>query len=198
MKQILFATTNATKAKRFSKGLLEKGIEVLCLRDLSLTSSVVEDGKDVMENARLKALDGFSKSHLPTIGMDDSLYLENVPDNLQPGLFVRRVNGKVLSDAEMIEHYVGLVKKYGTNGRLNSKWIYGLVCISQSGKVSEFSWVKDDFYMVDVPSKKIDAGYPLNSISKYKSDGLYFTERSVSDTDSEQAVVDFIASHIDK
>ena len=42
--------------------------------------------------------------------MDDSLYLENVPEDEQPGLFVRRVDGKVLEDDEMIEHYISLVK----------------------------------------------------------------------------------------
>ena len=31
MKQILFAIGNQSKAKRFSKGLLDKGIEVLSL-----------------------------------------------------------------------------------------------------------------------------------------------------------------------
>ena len=45
--------------------------------------------------------------------MDDTLYLEGVPDELQPGLFLRRVNGKALNDEEMIEYYTSLVKKYG-------------------------------------------------------------------------------------
>ena len=42
--------------------------------------------------------------------MDDTLYIEGVPKDLQPGLFVRRVNGKSLTDEEMIEHYTNLVK----------------------------------------------------------------------------------------
>lgn len=37
MKQILFATGNQSKAKRFSKGLLDKGIEVLSLKDLGIS-----------------------------------------------------------------------------------------------------------------------------------------------------------------
>lgn len=37
---------------------------------------------------------------MPCMGMDDTLYLEGVPDDLQPGLFVRRVNGKSLTDEE--------------------------------------------------------------------------------------------------
>ena len=42
--------------------------------------------------------------------MDDALYLENVPEEKQPGLYVRRVEGKELDDEEMIEHYTKLVK----------------------------------------------------------------------------------------
>ena len=60
--------------------------------------------------------------------------------------------------------------------------------------------LKDDFYMVDKPSDKINPGYPLNSISKYKKLDKYFTD--VTDEDmkllevNEDDVVDFIASHI--
>ena len=36
MKQIIFATGNPTKAKRFSKGLMEHNIEVLSLRDIGI------------------------------------------------------------------------------------------------------------------------------------------------------------------
>ena len=36
MKQIIFATNNPTKAKRFSKSLLEKEINVISLRDIGI------------------------------------------------------------------------------------------------------------------------------------------------------------------
>lgn len=112
MKQILFATSNETKTKRFSKGLLEKGIEVLTLKDLGIQLQVEENGKNAIENALIKARETYKIAQMPVIGMDDSLYLENVPDDIQPGLFVRRVNGKTLTDEEMLEYYTSLVKKY--------------------------------------------------------------------------------------
>ena len=55
MKQLLFATGNETKAKRFSKGLLEKDIEVLTLKDINSEIDVEENGKNAVENAYLKA-----------------------------------------------------------------------------------------------------------------------------------------------
>lgn len=55
MKQVLFATGNPTKAKRFSEGLLKKGIEVLSLKDINIELEIEENGKDAIENALLKA-----------------------------------------------------------------------------------------------------------------------------------------------
>lgn len=134
MKQIIFATSNATKSKRFSKGLKELGIEVLSLKDIDVKLDIEEDGSTAIENALLKARACYKKTKKPCMGMDDTLYMEGVPEDMQPGLFVRRVNGKNLTDEEMIEHYTNLVKKYGINGRINCKWIYGLAVINEIRK----------------------------------------------------------------
>lgn len=200
MKRIVFATNNPSKAKRFSKGLLERGIEVVSLKDLNINLHVDENGKDAIENARIKARACYEKTHMPTIGMDDTLYLENVPEDKQPGLFVRRVNGKTLTDEEMIEHYIHLVKQYGKDGRLNCKWIYGMVLIDEDGHESTYTWSKGNFYMVDVASNTLNPGYPLNSISKYKNIDKYFTEITDEDMhflkEDESDVIDFIAKNI--
>ena len=200
MKQIIFATSNATKSKRFSKGLKELGIEVLSLKDIDVKLDIEEDGSTAIENALLKARACYKKTKKPCMGMDDTLYMEGVPEDMQPGLFVRRVNGKNLTDEEMIEHYTNLVKKYGINGRINCKWIYGLAVINENGEKTTYSWFKDDFYMTSSRSDKINPGYPLNSISKYKKLDKYFTEVTLEDMKlievNEDDVVDFIANHI--
>ena len=200
MKKVVFATGNQSKSKRFSEGLLKKDIEVLSLKDLQITLDVEENGENAIENARIKARACYQKTHMPTIGMDDNLYLENVPDDMQPGMFVRGVNGKTLNDDEMIEHYVGLVKQYGKNGILNSKWIYGMVVIDENGNESTYSWSKGNFYMTDIVSDKINPGYPLNSISKYKAVDKYFTDELTEEEKelinvSEDDVVEFIADN---
>lgn len=200
MKKIVFATGNPTKAKRFSKGLSEYDIEVLSLKDLNLDLDIEEDGKDAISNALIKARECYKKTNMPTIGMDDTLYLENVPDEKQPGLFVRRINGKTLNDEEMLEYYTNLVKQYGTNGKLSCKWVYGLAVIDSYGNESTYTWSKDNFYMVDVISGKINPGYPLNSISKYKVIDKYFTEVTSEELKliqvNEDDVVNFIKEHI--
>ena len=200
MKQIIFATSNESKSKRFSKGLKELGIEVLSLKDIDVNLDVEEDGSTAIENALIKARECYRKTRRPSMGMDDTLYMEGVPKDLQPGLFVRRVNGKNLTDEEMIEHYTNLVKEYGKDGRINCKWIYGLAVINEKGEEATYTWSKDDFYMVSTRSDKINPGYPLNSISEYKKLDKYFTEVTLEDMKlievNEDDVVDFIASHI--
>lgn len=200
MKKVLFATSNISKVNRFQEKLKERGIELISLKDLNLSLEVEENGKDAVENAVLKAREAYKITKMPVIAMDDNLYLENVSNENQPGLFVRRVNGKVLNDAEMIEHYTNLVKQFGRDGHLNSKWVYGLCCIDKEGNINTYSWEKDGFYLVEKPSLKINPGYPLNSISKYKKIDKYFTDVTEDDLlkvqVNEDHVVDFICRHV--
>ena len=82
MKQIIFATSNESKAKRFSKGLKELGIEVLSLKDIEVNLDVKEDGNTAIENALIKARECYRKTKMPSMGMDDTLYIEGVPKDL--------------------------------------------------------------------------------------------------------------------
>ena len=99
--------------------------------------------------------------------MDTNLYIEGLPEEKQPGTHVRRVNGKRLNDDEMIKHYTNLVKLYGIDGKLTCRWVYGMAVIN-NGKESTYTWSKEDFYMVDKPSDKMNTGYPLNTLSVNK------------------------------
>lgn len=199
MKKILFATGNPTKAKRFSEGLLKKGIQVITLKDLNIELEVEENGKDAIENALIKARAYYKATGITTFAMDDNLFLENVPEEKQPGMYVRRVNGKRLTDEEMIEYYSNLAKEYGIDGKLTCRWIYGMAIIND-GKESTYTWSKEDFYLVDKPSNIINPGYPLNTISMNKKLNKYFTEITEEDKiliqEDESDVVDFIAKNV--
>ena len=94
MREILFAIGNKSKAKRFTKGLLEHDIKVLTLEDININIEVEENGSTAIENALIKARAYAKETSLPVFAMDDTLYIDNIPDDKQPGLFVRRVNGK--------------------------------------------------------------------------------------------------------
>lgn len=199
MKQALFATGNPSKAKRFAKGLQENGIEVITLKDIDIEVEVEENGKNAIENAILKARAYSKVVNIPVFAMDDNLYLENVPEEKQPGMYVRRINGKRLTDDEMIEHYSNLVKEYGINGKLTCRWVYGMAVIN-NGEETTYTWSKEDFYMVDKPSNKINPGYPLNTISINKKLNKYFTDITEEDKailqEDESDVVKFIINSL--
>ena len=195
MKKVLFATGNESKAKRFKDGLLRNGIELITIKDIDEDIEVSEDGKDAIENALIKARAYAKVLDIPVFAMDDSLYIDNIPDDKQPGLYVRRVNGKRLSDEEMLTYYSNLAHEYGEDGKLTCRWVYGIAVIN-NGVESTYTWNKDDFYIVDKLSDKIDPGYPLNTISINKKLNKYFTDMTKEDYDSvkedESDVVEFL------
>ncbi len=202
MEEIYFATGNASKGKRFEEGLLKHDIKTRTLKDLGISLDVDENGTTPIENARIKARGLYDLIKKPSMGMDDNLYLEGVPKDKQPGMFVRRVNGKTLNDEEMLKHYLGLVKEYGKDGILNAKWVYGLVVINSLGEESSYTWEKSNIYMVDKLSDKINPGYPLNSITKLKIVDKYLTDITKEDKEktkvNEDDVVDFIVKSLKK
>lgn len=162
MKKVLFATTNPAKVKKYKELLAEKGINLITLNDLDFKIDVDETGKDAIENAYIKAKAYYDKVKIPTIGMDNNLFIEELPANEQPGTHVRRINGKELNDDEMIEYYTKLVNAHG--GKLTAKWVYGMV-ICNSDNVEKISWSKDKFYFIDKSCDKRNPGYPLDSIT---------------------------------
>ena len=160
MKEILFATGNASKVARFREKLLKRGIALKSLKDTDINIDVEENGTTAIENATIKAKAYYEATKITTMAMDDTMYIEDIPEDKQPGVFVRRVNGKRLNDEEMIDYYTDLVKTYGKDGKLKTKWILGMVII-KDGKISTYTDVTDEYYLVDTPAKGIKEGYPL-------------------------------------
>ncbi len=178
--EALFATTNPAKIKIYADKLEKHGIKLHTLADMNIEDIVEENGKNSIENAIIKAKGFYEYAKIPTIAMDNSLYIEGISDEDQPGTHVRRVHGKRLTDAEMIVYYTNLVKKYGKN--LNAKWIYGMA-IYDGNDLKTFNWSKGDFYFVEKPSPILNEGYPLDSISIVPDTGKYFVDLTREEKD---------------
>ncbi len=195
MKKVLFATSNESKVNRFREGLLKRGIEIISLNDLDKEVDIEENGKNAIENALIKARSYSNIVDIPVFAMDDNLYIEDIPSDKQPGMYVRRVNGKRLSDEEMIDYYSNLAHVYGKGGKLTCRWVYGIAVINDK-KEETYTWSKEDFYIVENRSDKINPGYPLNSISVNKRLNKYFTDMTEEDKndtrETEEDVIDFL------
>lgn len=199
MKEILFATGNESKVNRFKEKLLEKGILLKSLKDININLEVEENGKTAIENAEIKAKAYYDATKMTTMAMDDTMYIDNIPEDKQPGVFVRRVNGKRLNDEEMIEYYTNLVKTYGKDRKLNTKWILGMVII-KDGKISTYTDTTSEYYLVDTPAKDMIEGYPLSSIlvnRKVNKYDIYLSEEDKKICQVDDAgFIDFIEKTI--
>ncbi len=197
--KVLFATTNPAKIKKYAEKLKKRNIEVLTIKDLGINLKPNEIGKNAIENAYIKAKAYYDTTKITSIGMDNNLYIEELPAEKQPGTHVRRVNGKELSDDEMIKYYCSLVNEYG--GKLTAKWVYGIV-IYDGKQPKEYSWTKNHFYLVDKPCEKRNPGYPLDSMSIMPECNKYFVDLTEEDKNQnkenyrEDDVIDFIVNNI--
>lgn len=197
--KVLFATTNPAKVKKYAEELKKRNVEIITIKELGINLNVEENGKNAIENACIKAKAYYDATGITTIGMDNNLFIEELPDEKQPGTHVRRINGKELTDEEMIEYYTNLVKEYG--GKLTPKWVYGMVIYNGKEK-KEYRWSKSNYYFVDKPCEKRNSGYPLDSISIVPEYNKYLVEltdeerRKINNKNNEEAVIRFIVNNI--
>ena len=178
---VLFATHNKSKLNHYKKELECLGVNVLSLDDLSIDYDVNEVSLDTRENAVKKATEYYKIAKIPTISVDDGLIFDNVPDKLQPGPYVRRIDGvNASTDEELLMHYSKIVKDYGVNGKLNGKWVKGIAVVKSEDDISSLSFNVEKIF-VDKISDKRHEGYPLDSMSITP----YFNKYTVDLTEEE-------------
>ena len=88
---------------------------------------------------------------------------------------MRTVNGVYLTDEQMLEHYIGLVRRYG---RLTAKYRNAICYVQDEEHVYEAmepDMESEKFWLTDVPHSSIRReGFPLDSISLDPGTGKYF------------------------
>lgn len=177
--KLLFGTGNQAKLSAMKSRLAESGIEVIGLQDLRAEGKripeISENGNTPLENARLKALAYYEVFHMPVFSCDSGLYFDNVPDEMQPGVHVRNVNGKCLSDEEMVEYYAGLVRQYGN---LIARYRNAICLVLDENHVYESmdaSMDSESFILTDKPHSAVrKKGFPLDSMSIDRKTNRYY------------------------
>ena len=176
--KILYGTTNEAKVKHMEKILDGMDIEIIGLNNIcKKPPKIIEDGKTPLENARKKAEAYFKRFKTPVFACDSGLYLEDIKDEEQPGVNVRRVKGRELSDEEMIEHYSLIAKRNG--GEIIS-WYENAIYLIINEKIS-FGYQghktsSNKFIISEKPCGKSIEGFPIDSLSKDIKSGRYFLE----------------------
>lgn len=174
--KLLFGTGNPAKladARRWLEGL---DFQVMGLKDMAgEIPQVSEDGATPLENARLKAAAYYRAFGIPVFSCDSGLYFDNVPEEDQPGIHVRTVKGKYLSDREMLEYYAGLAKKYGDLTARYRNAICLVLDENHSLELMDDSIASEPFLLTSKPHPHaLNKGYPLDSISIHIKSGRYY------------------------
>lgn len=137
-----------------------------------------------MENAEIKARAYYEAFHMPVFSCDSGLYFDELSDEEQSGIHVRRVNGRELGDEEMTGYYASLARKHG--GKLTGRYrnaIYFILDEKSHYSSMDMSIATEPFMLVSTPHPKRVEGFPLDSLSKDMKTGEYYydlEEREVS------------------
>lgn len=177
--KLLYGTNNPAKLSAMKRRLETIGIELVGLHDLKeegkTIPNVPEDGKTPLKNARQKAEAYYRAFHLPVFSCDSGLYFDNVPDEIQPGVHVRTVNGNYLSDEQMIEYYTGLAKRYGNLTASYKNAICFILDEEHIYEAMDASMESKKFIITDTPHSSVKKkGFPLDSLSIDPESGQYF------------------------
>jgi inosine/xanthosine triphosphate pyrophosphatase family protein len=184
MRDLLIGTTNPGKFNQLRDALSPLN---LTLRELSAFQGasslhIEESGKTARENARIKATTYARELGIDTLAMDSGLYLAGLPEELQPGIKVRRIGGEDHSiratDKELLDHYSGLIA--GLGGKTEGYWEFAVCITTPTGQVFESTLIEHRQF-VSTPYDRIDPGYPLESLQIDPSTGNYIAEMSSSE-----------------
>ena len=181
--KILYGTTNQGKLLAMKKSTECLEIEVIGLHDVEgELPTVNENGKTPLENAEIKAKAYFEAFHIPVFSCDSGLYFDELAEEEQPGIHVRRVNGKELTDEEMTEYYAALAAKYG--GRITGRYrnaIYFILDEHHHYSSMDMSIATEPFLLVTEPHQKRVPGFPLDSLSVDIATGKYYYDLETKD-----------------
>lgn len=163
--KLIYGTHNQAKIEAMKLQLIDCPIEIVGLDELDIHQTVEETGKDPLENAIIKAKALYRILQKPLFSCDTGLYFENVADELQPGVLVRRVHGKELNDEDMIAYYAKLAKDHG--GLLKAQYRNAICLIIDEDHIytsDDRSLASPPFYMSSKPHQRRVKGFPLDSL----------------------------------
>lgn len=196
--KILYGTTNKGKLQAMRSALESFDIELIGLGDIdSKLPCINENGKTPLENAEIKAKAYYEAFHMPVFSCDSGLYFDELQEEEQPGLHVRRVNDKELTDDEMIQYYATLAEHHG--GRITGRYrnaIYFILDDNHHYSSMDMSIATEPFILVTEPHEKRVEGFPLDSLSTDIATGKYYYDLEVKDvsTSVDDGVRTFFAS----
>lgn len=141
--KVFLATNNEGKITRYKNLLkqIDRDIEVYSPRDLNIeVIDVVENGKTLAENARLKANAYFGKVDMPILSNDTGFYVEgegfvDAPKRIALGGTDESVLSKEEIAKIILNFWKGIATKHG--GKVDAAWVEAFVALYPNGEIKE-------------------------------------------------------------
>lgn len=181
MNKLLIATTNQGKLNEFKLFLKDLPLELVSLKDLSITDSVEEDGQTYEENSQKKALFYAIRAGIPALA--DDAGLEIVALNGEPGVRSRRWLGYTATDEELLMHITKVAKELPDDNRqafFKTVLSFALPDGTVTSVAGEIAGI-----VPKEPYKEVMKGYPYRSFFYLPQLGKYYQE-SVLTTDEQR------------
>ncbi|MBL4938589.1 hypothetical protein JK636_23065 [Clostridium sp. YIM B02515] len=164
---LIYGTYNPAKVASMIQMLegLDISITGLACIDTRLKEAE-ESGKEPLANAKQKAMCYYKQIKRSIFSCDSGLYFEEVNEEDQPGVLIKRIHGQNLSYSEMLTFYSKLAKNYG--GKLTAYYKNAICLVMNEKKIYTYDGAdiySEKFYIVDKPHKKYVEGFPLDSLS---------------------------------
>ncbi len=173
--ELLYGTSNEGKLLLMRRMLKPLNLMLKGLKDMKETVPEPEEtGKTLLENARIKARAYYETYQVPVFSCDTGLFFEGLPEELQPGIYVRRIQGRSCTDQELTDYFSSLARQFGgLKGRYRSA-----VCFYRSGQERYESqdsslWGRP-FLITRIPHPKTQEGFPIDRLSVQISSGNYY------------------------
>ena len=194
MTKFIFGTGNTGKVQFMKEVFVPLNLRLMKIGDFSLSlPDVDESGNSPLENARIKALAYYqalreqTEFDYPLFSCDAGLYIEGLSEKEQPGVHVRRVGGKNLTDEEMIDYYSSVAERLG--GEVTA-WYRNAICLVINAN-EIYEYMDDDiasaeFLLVSKPHPKRESGFPLNSLSVHINSGKYYNDLTIKPRNNSQ------------
>ena len=181
--QLIYGTGNSAKVQHMRHLLSTLDVDIVGIKELDVSlPDIDESGNNPLENAVIKAKAYYSALGRAVFSADSGLYIEELPPELQPGIHIRRVNGRSLNDAEMTAYYSGLARQYG--GKLTAQYRNAICFVMSDSEIytrNEPDIWGQKFLLVEKPHERRVDGFPLDYLSVNLENGEYYLDINTQD-----------------
>lgn len=163
VEEIVVASGNPAKVERYGRMLSQFTSEVVGLKEVGITEKPEEQGNTAEENAEIKAKFYADKTGLLVFSEDEALFVDFLPDDKQPGVHVRRIDGRdEVDDEKLLAHWEKIVAKVPKEQR-TGRW-HIAYCVATPDGITKTVALDHPITFFSPSSETKIPGWPMSSL----------------------------------